>query len=103
LQPPVVRAAAAVGAEHWQRVHRAEGVTVARRGCSGLELGTWQATLPNNRAQCADLDLGVIGHGYCRGRAARLALHDDVAAPSAPLGEAILLQDAADFVAGEDT
>src|SRR5579864_5247123 len=64
---------------------------------SRLEGGARQAALANDRQECPDGDPGVIGNRHGDGGLCSSALHDDVAATSSNLAEAVLFQDPADL------
>ncbi len=67
-----------------------------------LEEGAGEPRLPNDRLECPDAQLAVIGNGNRARRRRSALLHDDVAAASAHLLEAVRREDAADLAAGED-
>ena len=69
-----------------------------------LEGRPWDLTLPDDRKQRADLQLGVMRDGDSHGTGCGMAsLHDDVAPASSNFSEAVLLEDLADFASREDT
>jgi hypothetical protein len=71
-----------------------------RLGClseevSGLEIGARYTALSNNGEQGAGLDFGVVRDGYSNRPGLRATLHDDMAAPPAHRGKAVLLKNPA--------
>ena len=68
-----------------------------------LELAPRDAGLPDDGPECTNTQFRVIGHGDGRRAIRPTPLHDDVAATTARLREAVPGQDLADLAAGEDT
>ncbi len=60
-----------------------------------LEQRPRQPRLPDDRHECPEPDLGVVGHRHRHGGLLRAFLHDDVAASLANLKKTVLLQEGA--------
>ena len=67
-----------------------------------FEQRPWKPRLSDNRSECADSDLVVVGNRYRHSGFAGAELHDDVTALPAHFDESVCPQERADGSAGQD-